>query len=161
MNREGKLIEKMGVHIESSEQMAPLAARIIASLVLKGKKGETFEGLVEQLQASKSTISTHLTHLQSSHRISYYTKPGDRKKYFILSPNALISSMDEMIEKWQKEREIHLEIADYKNSINESIENKNEKFDLDFHSMYMAFLDQATSLMKNLRLKLIENNKNH
>ena len=161
VNREGKLIEKMGVHIESSEQMAPLAARIIASLVLKGKKGETFEGLVEQLQASKSTISTHLTHLQSSHRISYYTKPGDRKKYFILSPNALISSMDEMIEKWQKEREIHLEIADYKNSMNESIENKNEKFDLDFHSMYMAFLDQATSLMKNLRLKLIENNKNH
>ena len=161
VNREGKLIEKMGVHIESSEQMAPLAARIIASLVLKGKKGETFEGLVEQLHASKSTISTHLTHLQSSHRITYYTKPGDRKKYFILSPNALISSMDEMIEKWQKEREIHLEIADYKNSINESIENTNEKFDLDFHSMYMAFLDQATSLMKNLRLKLIENNKNH
>lgn len=160
MNREGKLIEKMGVHIESREQMAPLAARIVASLVLKGKKGETFEGLVEQLNASKSTISTHLTHLQSSHRITYYTKPGDRKKYFILSPNALISSMDEMIEKWQEEREIHLEIANYKTSVNKGIENINDQFDLDFHSMYMAYLDQASSLMKNLRLKLIENHKN-
>lgn len=160
MDREGKLIEKLGVHIESREQLAPLAARILATLVLRGKKGQTFEELVDQLHASKSTISTHLTHLQSSHRITYYTKPGDRKKYFILSPNALISSMDKMIKNWQEEREIHLEIADYKNSVNQRIENANERFDLGFHSMYMAYLEQATALMKNLRLKLIENDKN-
>ena len=150
----------MGVQIESKEQMAPLAARIIASLVLKGKKGETFEGLVEQLCASKSTIFTHLTHLQASHRITYYTKPGDRKKYFILSPNALIISMDEMIESWRLEREIHLEIADYKKDINKGIENIDEQFDLDFHSMYMNYLEQASVLMKNLRSKLIQNHKN-
>lgn len=159
VNRERKLIEKMGVQIESKEQLAPLAARIIASLVLKGKKGETFEGLVEQLSASKSTISTHLTNLQASHRVTYYTKPGDRKKYFILSPNALITTMDKMIEDWQAEREIHMEIADYKTDINKSIENTDEHFDLDFHSMYMTYLEQASFLMKNLKSKLIENNK--
>lgn len=150
----------MGVHLESKEQIAPLAARIIASLVLKGKKGETFEGLVEELNASKSTISTHLTNLQASHRITYFTKPGDRKKYFILSPNALIISMDEMIESWQEEREIHLEIAAYKTDINKEIENADEQFDLDFHSMYMNYLEQASILMKDLRSKLIENHKN-
>ena len=150
----------MGVQIESKEQMAPLAARIIASLVLKGKKGETFEGLVEQLSASKSTIFTHLTNLQASHRITYYTKPGDRKKYFILSPNALIVSMDEMIESWKLEREIHMEIAEYKTDINKNIENIDERFDLDFHTMYMTYLDQASFLMKNLKSKLIENHKN-
>ena len=69
----------MGVHIETREQLAPLAARIIATLVLKGKKGETFENLVCELNASKSTIFTHLTTLQASNRITYYTKSGDRK----------------------------------------------------------------------------------
>ena len=150
----------MGVQIESKEQIAPLAARIIASLVLKGKKGETFEGLVEQLNASKSTIFTHLTNLQASHRITYYTKPGDRKKYFILSPNALIVSMDEMIENWRLEREIHMEIAAYKTDVNKDIENIEEQFDLDFHTMYMNYLEQASVLMKNLRSKLVENHKN-
>lgn len=150
----------MGVQIESKEQIAPLAARIIASLVLKGKKGETFEGLVEELNASKSTISTHLTNLQAAHRITYYTKPGDRKKYFILSPNALIISMDEMIENWQQEREIHLEIAAYKTDVNKETRNIDDQFDIDFHSTYMNYLEQATFLMKNLRSKLIENHKN-
>lgn len=149
----------MGVHIESKEQLAPLAARIIASLVLKGKKGETFEKLVEELSASKSTIFTHLTNLQASHRITYFTKPGDRKKYFILSPNAMIISMDEMIESWRKEREIHMEIAAYKEDINKNIVDIDEKFDLEFHTEYLNYLNQATILMNNLRTKLIENHK--
>lgn len=160
MNREEKLIEKLGVHIESREQLAPLAARIFASLVLKGRKGETFENLVEELNASKSTIFTHLTNLQASHRITYYTKPGDRKKYFIISPNAMLNSMDEMIENWNRERELHLEIAAYKTDMNKDIEDIDEQFDIGFHSEYLNYVEQATILMKNLRIKLIENHKN-
>lgn len=151
----------MGVHLESKEQIAPLAARILASLVLKGKKGETFEGLVEELSASKSTIFTHLTNLQASHHVTYFTKPKDRKKYFILSPNAMIISMDEMIESWQHEREIHSEIAAYKTDINKDMENVDEQFDIEFHYAYMNYLEQATFLMKDLRSKLIENHKNY
>lgn len=152
----------MGVHLEHKEQLAPLAARILANLVLKGKKGETFENLVADLNASKSTIFTHLTTLQASNRITYYTKPGDRKKYFILSPNALINSMDEIIENWKEEREIHLEISSYKKEINETLSpDSSEKFDLEFHYEYLNYLEQATALMKNLRTKLIENHKNH
>lgn len=152
----------MGVHLEHKEQLAPLAARILANLVLKGKKGETFENLVADLNASKSTIFTHLTTLQASNRITYYTKPGDRKKYFILSPNALINSMDEIIENWKEEREIHLEITSYKQDINKKLSaDSSEKFDLEFHYEYLNYLEQATALMKNLRTKLIENHKNH
>lgn len=152
----------MGVHLEHREQLAPLAARILANLVLKGKKGETFENLVSDLNASKSTIFTHLTTLQASSRITYYTRPGDRKKYFILSPNAMIHSMNEMIENWNEERDIHLEIVNYKMDINKAFpEGSDEKFDLDFHHEYLNYLEQATSLMQNLRIKLIENHKNH
>lgn len=151
----------MGVHLEHREQLAPLAARILANLVLKGKKGETFEKLVCDLQASKSTIFTHLTTLQASNRITYYTKSGDRKKYFILSPNALIHSMDEMIHNWHEERDIHKEIVSYKKDINKEFhEDSEEKFDLDFHHEYINYLDQATALMEKLRIKLIENHKN-
>lgn len=160
MERREKLIEKMGVHIETKEQLAPLAARILANLVLKGRKGETFENLVSQLNASKSTIFTHLTNLQASHRITYYTKSGDRKKYFILSPNALILSMDEMIENWNEEKEIHLEIAAYKAEINKTLESIEEQFEIDFHTEYLSYLNQVTILMENLKTKLIENHKN-
>lgn len=151
----------MGVHLEHKEQLAPLAARILANLVLKGKKGETFENLVCDLKASKSTIFTHLTTLQASHRITYYTKPGDRKKYFILSPNALIRSMDEMLENWNEERDIHLEIVNYKEDINKDFPKDSvERFDLEFHNEYLNYLEQATTLMQNLRIRLIENHKN-
>ncbi len=161
MERKNRLIETLGVHLEHKEQLAPLAARILAHLVLKGKKGETFENLVCYLHASKSTIFTHLTNLQASHRITYYTKPGDRKKYFILSPNALIRSMDEMIKNWKEEGEIHREIAEYKKEINKGLpENSEERFDLGFHHEYLNFLEQATSLMQNLKTRLIENHKN-
>lgn len=160
-SRKEKLIEKMGVHLESREQLAPLAARILATLVLKGRKGETFENLVCELNASKSTIFTHLTTLQASHRITYYTKPGDRKKYFILSPNALIQSMDETIQNWKVDHEIHQEITNYKLNYNKEVaKDSDEEFDINFHTEYINYLEQATSLMENLRLKLIENHNN-
>lgn len=160
LNKKDKLIEKMGVHLEHKEQLAPLAARILASLILKGKKGETFENLVCELQASKSTIFTHLATLQASHRIIYYTKTGDRKKYFILSPNAWVQSMDEMINNWNDERDIHLEIISYKTDLNSSFpEDSDKRFDLGFHHEYLNYLQQATVLMENLRKKLIENHK--
>jgi DNA-binding transcriptional regulator GbsR (MarR family) len=157
VKKKERLIEKMGVHLETKEQLAPLAARILSYLVLKGRKGETFENLVADLNASKSTIFTHLTTLQASHRITYYTKTGDRKKYFILSPNALILAMDNMIENWKEEREIHLEISKYKEEINQDLpEDSEDRFDLEFHSDYLDYLEQVSSLMINLRSKLIE-----
>ena len=97
------LIERLGVHIECKDQLAPLAARILATLVLTGKKGATFEDLVTGLQASKSTISTHLNTLQSNKNITYYTICGDRKKYFITNPDGFIINLDKMITTWEKE----------------------------------------------------------
>src|SRR5690606_18841559 len=91
------LIEKLGVSIEQKEQLAPVAARIMAYIVLKGKSGTTFEDLTHDLCASKSTISTHLNHLYDLKKIDYFTKLGDRKKYFIINKDTLIQSMDNMV----------------------------------------------------------------
>jgi len=160
LTKRERIIEKLGVHIEGREQLAPLAARILSTLILTGKRGITFESLVCELGASKSTIFTHLTTLQAANRITYYTKSGDRKKYFILIPDVMIQSMTEMLKKWKCEQEIHREIMDYKKEINESLEEESEKFDLEFHKDYLDFLGQASASVEKLQKKLIEKNKN-
>lgn len=78
-----ELIEMFGIHFESLYNLPPLGARILATLILDGcRSGITFEDLTERMGASKSTISTNLNLLLKLGRITYYTLPGDRKKYF-------------------------------------------------------------------------------
>ena len=56
----------------------------------------------------------------------------------------VIQHIDNMIHKWKEEREIHLEIKNYKETINSNkIENEEEKFDLNFHDDYIKFIDGA------------------
>jgi DNA-binding transcriptional regulator GbsR (MarR family) len=152
------LVEKLGVHLEAREQLAPVAARILAYVILTGKRGATFEDMVSILCASKSTISTHLNHLQDLNKIVYFTKTGDRKKYFVINKDTIIQHVDRMISHWQEEREIHFEIKQYKEQQNtKKIENDEEKFDLNFHNVYMKFIEEASSSVKELREKLINN----
>ncbi|WP_218597862.1 GbsR/MarR family transcriptional regulator [Polaribacter sp. NJDZ03] len=152
------LVEKLGVHLEDREHLAPVAARILSYIILTGKKGTTFEDMVTILCASKSTISTHLNHLQDLNKIVYFTKTGDRKKYFIINKGMVLQHIDNMINKWGEEREIHLELKNYKETINtKKIENESEKFDLSFHDDYIKFIDGATASVEELRLKLANN----
>ena len=152
-----QLIEKLGVHFEQKEKIAPVAARIKSYIILNGKKGTTFEELVEKLCASKSTISTHLTHLQGSSKITYFTKIGDRKKYFILNPDSIIQNIDEMISTWTHQRDLHSEVKEFKEEMNHDLEEI-EKFDLDFHSDYVEFLNQTITSVLILKEKLINKN---
>ncbi|APZ47471.1 transcriptional regulator [Polaribacter reichenbachii] len=150
-----RLVEKLGVHLENREQLAPVAARIMSYIILTGKKGTTFDELVTILCASKSTISTHLSHLQNLNKVEYYTKTGDRKKYFVINKDSVVKHIDELINEWEIVRELHLEIKAYKHSINTN--KTDEKFDLNFHNDYIKFLDGATTSIKELRVKLTSN----
>jgi len=148
------LVEKLGVLIENKDQLAPVEARILSYIILTGKAGTTFEDLVTKLCASKSTISTHLNHLQDLKKIEYFTKTGDRKKYFIMSQDAIIQSIDDMIDTWSVQKELHLEIKEYKENVNTSISEETTKFDLAFHDNYIQFLDEATQSILELRTKI-------
>ncbi|WP_432411750.1 GbsR/MarR family transcriptional regulator [Rasiella sp. SM2506] len=151
------LVEKLGVHLENREQLAPVAARILSYIILTGKQGTTFESMVKILCASKSTVSTHLNHLQDLEKIVYFTKTGDRKKYFVINKDMVVQHIDNMISHWQKEREIHLEIKKYKEIQNlQKIENEEEKFDLNFHDDYIKFIDGASASIDVLRTKLTD-----
>lgn len=151
-----KLVEQLGVFMEKEDQLAPLAARIVATLILVGKGGSTFDQLVKDLNASKSTVSTHLENLQTSNKIKYYTKSGDRKRYFIINSNLMMNIIDEMLAKWEKEKNIHLNILDYKGKVNELQKDKKETpFDLGFQKDYLVFLKEATAAIQKLKTNII------
>lgn len=156
-----RLVEKLGVHLENREKLAPVAARIMSYVILTGKKGTTFDEMVNILCASKSTISTHLSHLQDLKKIEYFTKTGDRKKYFVINKDSIVQHVDELINEWQEVKELHLEIKEYKDTLNKKIiENNEEKFDLRFHNIYINFLKKATTSIKELRKKITDNEFN-
>ncbi|HLV39249.1 transcriptional regulator [Xanthomarina sp.] len=153
-----KLVEKLGVHLEGKDHLAPVAARILAYIILTGKEGSTFEDLVSNLSASKSTISTHLTHLQSLDRISYFTKTGDRKKYFIINSANFLQNIENMITQWESEKRLHQEISAYKLQVNQLESTTNEfEFDLTFHDKYIKFLKLAIESISDLKTRIVAN----
>lgn len=82
-----ELIELFGIHFESLYNLPPLASRILGTLIVDCcRDGMTFETMVERMEASKSSVSTNLNLLLKLGKITYYTLPGDRKKYFKPAP---------------------------------------------------------------------------
>lgn len=149
------LIEELGVHLEG-DHLAPLAARILATLLLSGKKGVTFDELVCDLQAGKSTVSTHLDHLQNTNRVKYFTRTGDRKRYFVIDPNLILNMTDEMLNKWENEKKLHLKIREFKERGNQKAEKTNGyKFDLEFQDDFLTFLEETSTAVKKFRSKLL------
>lgn len=149
------LVEKMGVYLENHDNMAPLEARIFATLILIGNNGITFERLVDDLSASKSTICTHLNTLQAAGRANYFTKTGDRKRYFTVIPNRLIQVMDEMLQKWEEQQLLHKEMLDFKKLLEQEDPEPGQKdLDLQFHEDYLQFLEEVSLSVVKFKEKI-------
>lgn len=145
------LVEELGVQFEKEKRLAPVAARIFAHLILNCN-GISFEELVEIVEASKSTVFTHLDHMQTAGLVAYFTKPGDRKRYFIPSPDRLIQSIDETLEMWKRSKAMHEKIINYKTEVNEYRKDEPEKqFKLGFERNYQTFLDEAMTVFNKLK----------
>lgn len=154
-----RLIEQLGVLMEKKHQLAPLAGRILSTLVLTGQHGVTFDELVNNLNASKSTISTHLENLKSSRKIEYFTKPGDRKRYFVINPNFITEVINETVSAWESEEKVQNEILKYKCERNKlNMEQGLPLFDLNFQKNLLVFLQEATTAINKLKTQ-INNNK--
>jgi len=82
-----ELVELFGVFFESTHHMPPLGARILGAIIVEKFGGKiSFDDLVERMGASKSSVSTNLNLLLKTGKITYYTLPGDRKKYYKPTP---------------------------------------------------------------------------
>ena len=75
------LIEKVGVNHERSG-LQPAPARVASLLLVCDEPELTFDNIRELLNLSKSAASNAINLLLSTERITYITKPGDRKRYF-------------------------------------------------------------------------------
>lgn len=151
-----RLTEKLGVLMEKKYKLAPVAARIISTLILSGKQGLTFDELVQQLQASKSTVSTNLEFLQNIKRIEYFTIPGDRKRYFKLNANFTVEVIEELIHGWETEKAVNQEILQYKEKRNTyNRDHDLPLFDLEFQKNLLVFLEETTAAFKKLKTNFI------
>ena len=103
-----ELIEILGVHLEGEHKVPPLAARIYAILILTAEEGLTFEDFLERSGASKSSVSTSLNLLLSMEIISYFTKHGDRRRFFSIKKdkNYFLTKMKENLKRLETEKNI-------------------------------------------------------
>lgn len=154
-SEKNQLIKRLAVYMEGKDKLAPLAARVYSTLILTGKKGLTFDELVKSLDASKSTICTHLKVLQSREMVSFYTAPGERKRFFTVAPNRLNILIEELTDSWKQQTELQEDILSYKSKFND--QHPTEAFDLDFHENYLIFLREASQSVNKLKLSLQRN----
>ena len=146
-SQKSAIIERLGVYFEKEKNSPPLAARILATLISNGNKGTTFDQLVNDLGASKSTISTHLTNLEHNNSITYYTKCGDRKRYYILKPGYITRKITAQINQWDTEIVIQKEVLAYKKNYNREQQSE-DRLPVDFHKLLLQFLEDAVQYLE-------------
>lgn len=100
------LIEELGLYFEKRHGLPPLASRIYAIMVLSSIEGFTFEELMDMTQASKSSVSTNLNLLLQLKFLEYYTRPGERKRYFRSSGSFLQNMLKERYEMINSDLEL-------------------------------------------------------
>jgi DNA-binding transcriptional regulator GbsR (MarR family) len=95
LTQEERFIEEFGMFLERVG-FARIAGRILGLLLLQGDAMH-LEQLASQLQVSKASISTNTRILVSVQIIQEYTRPGDRRTWFRVAPDAFIKRLDFVI----------------------------------------------------------------
>lgn len=144
------LVERFGLFMEEQEKLSPIGARIFATLFINKENGVTFDDLVHFLGASKSTISTNLHSLTHSNIIIYYTKPGDRKKYYALSPIGFISRIEEKIQNFKTEFILVEQILEHKKAVNNLSKEQGQKCGTNQETPYLDYLSNTITLLEQL-----------
>jgi DNA-binding transcriptional regulator GbsR (MarR family) len=103
------IVEKFGVFFEK-HGLSPAQARVVGLLMICDRAELTFEEICQTLQLSKSAVSTALNSLLMMGRIEYYTKPGDRKRYFYVNPLKSESDNDAILKKLSGTADLYREI---------------------------------------------------
>lgn len=145
------LVERFGLFMEGQENLSPIGARIFATLFMNKENGATFDDLVHFLGASKSTISTNLQNLTKSNMVVYHTKPGDRKKYYTLSPVGFLARIEEKIADYKTEHLLVGQILDHKKLANEITNENEEQYGDNQETPYLDYLSNTVTLLEQLR----------
>lgn len=152
-----QLIEEMGVYFESQDILSPLSSRIFAYLAIVGHSGVTFDEIVEELEVSKSSVSTNLQLLQTMGRVGYYTKSGDRKRYFKIAEHSVVNRLDDKVAAWEREKELHHKVLAYKKLqfAQSSLTKEEQQRETGFLTHYIEFLESMIENLKKLKNNLL------
>ena len=77
-------VEEIGVFYEQTG-LTPTEARVFALLLLSDPPELDFFAIQDQLNVSKGAVSNALRRLLAEGRVTYLTKPGNRRRYFRVS----------------------------------------------------------------------------
>ncbi len=154
-----ELIELLGVYLEQERQVAPLAARILATLIINGNLGTTFEQLVHELEASKSTISNHLTMLENNQSIIYFTKCGDRKRYYTMAPGYFARKITSLTNQWKQEYHLHQKTLEYK--LNYNRVHNEQPVSTHIHENAIDFFQNTLSFFEKLLEEFKQKEEKH
>lgn len=132
-----ELIEKIGIYFEQGMQPAP--ARILALLIVADNEAFSFDEIRASLNLSKSATSNGINFLLSLNKIEYFTKSGERKRYFKWRPSDIINHFKEGIDK----------VLGLSNLFEETL-----KLKIDKDSFNSKKLEELTDLMNFLHLEM-------
>lgn len=132
-----ELIEKIGIYFEQA--MQPAAARTLALLIVSDQEAHSFDSIREALNLSKSATSNAINFLINAKKIEYFTKSGDRKRYFRWNPSNTITHFKEGIEK----------VLDLSILFEETLKTKNNKYSVNYEKLF-----ELTDLMNFLHREL-------
>ncbi|NDV41951.1 GbsR/MarR family transcriptional regulator [Flagellimonas sediminis] len=146
-----EIIETLGLHLEEEQNLPPLAARIYAILVLTNEDGLTFEDCLERRGASKSSTSTSLNLLLKMGIITYFTKPGDRRRYFTLAKKKtfFLTKLQEYLKRLESEKSVITLVMDYHKKYSpKKFEEGKERM-----SIYLDYMTGSEKLLQDAILK--------
>ncbi|MDO1511998.1 transcriptional regulator [Maribacter confluentis] len=146
------LVEELGLFFQARHKLTPLSARIYSILVLTSSDGYTFDELMEITQNSKSSVSTNLNLLVSLKFVEYYTRTGDRKRYFRNNGSYIKNMLQERMESVSKE----LKIAEKVNTFNKN--NNPVKYQEKGYigSIFLTYLQSERDNLEQAILKINE-----
>lgn len=126
-------------------------------LVVTDREGLSFDECQISRCASKSSVSAALNLLLKLDLINYYTKPGDRKRYFrtTAANGFYLNKLEEKLKRIKEENRIITKIRKYNETYNPEKYHSNIKRSEIYHS----FIKQSEELLSNTlkSLKEIDN----
>lgn len=148
------LVEEIGLGIEDRLNLSPLASRIYALLILSSYDGLTFDEIKESIQASKSAASVNINVLSQLDYISYYTKPGIRKRFFKLSKYSQLLSLEMYHQAIDKEMQMIERINTYNRQYHPEKFTDEETLGHIYHNYLIEkqnLVESTITKMKNFR----------
>lgn len=139
-----ELFESFSAHLEKSYNFPPLAAKILAYMVLQSSvDGYSFDKLLEIFKVSKSSLSNSINLLLSLKQIEYINKIDSRKRYFRLNLNYVPEKLDFLHELITNDIYYTTRINDFRiaNNLNNQIK------DSGILDIYLEYLSDAQKLL--------------